>query len=44
MAKITVYIPEPSVEYNPNQQQQVLQALDTLRKSIKFWLSKGLEK
>jgi hypothetical protein len=29
MAKITVYIPEPSVVYNPNQQQQVLQALDT---------------
>ena len=30
MAKITNYIPEPTPEYDPNNQQQVLQSLDCL--------------
>ena len=43
MAKITVYIPEPSVEYNPNQQQQVLQALDTLKSQLNFGYQEDLK-
>jgi hypothetical protein len=43
MAKITVYIPEPSVVYNPNQQQQVLQALDTLKSQLNFGYQEDLK-
>ena len=43
MAKITVYIPEPSIEYNPNQQQQVLQALDTFKSQLNFGYQQDLK-
>jgi hypothetical protein len=43
MAKITVYIPEPSAVYNPNQQQQVLQALDTLKSQLNFGYQEDLK-
>jgi hypothetical protein len=43
MAKITLYIPEPSVVYNPNQQQQVLQALDTLKSQLNFGYQEDLK-
>jgi hypothetical protein len=46
MAKITVYIPEPStVVYNQIiNSNKILQALDTLKSQLKFWLSTRLEK
>ena len=34
MAKITTYIPEPSQEYSPENQRQVLQALETLKDQL----------
>ena len=43
MAKITVYIPEPSVVYDSNQQQQVLQALDTLKSQLNFGYQEDLK-
>ena len=36
MAKITVYIPEPTPEYKVDNQQQVLQALETLKNQLNF--------
>jgi hypothetical protein len=36
MAKITTYIPEPSQEYSPENQRQVLQALETLKDQLNF--------
>ena len=36
MAKITTYIPEPSSEYSPENQRQVLQALETLKDQLNF--------
>ena len=36
MAKITTYIPEPSPEYSPDNQRQVLQALETLKDQLNF--------
>ena len=42
MAKITAYIPEPSPIYDPNQQQQVLQALDTLKNQLNFGYQEDL--
>ena len=36
MAKITTYIPEPSQEYSPDNQRQVLQALETLKDQLNF--------
>jgi len=34
MAKITNYIPEPTPEYNMNNQQQVLQSLETMKNQL----------
>jgi len=36
MAKITIYIPEPTAEYTVDNQQQVLQALETLKNQLNF--------
>ena len=36
MAKITTYIPEPSPEYSPDNQRQILQALETLKDQLNF--------
>ena len=36
MAKITIYIPEPTSEYRIDNQQQVLQALETLKNQLNF--------
>jgi hypothetical protein len=36
MAKITTYIPEPSQEYSPDNQRQILQALETLKDQLNF--------
>jgi ABC-type dipeptide/oligopeptide/nickel transport system ATPase subunit len=36
MAKITNYIPEPTPEYDSNNQQQVLQSLETMKNQLNF--------
>jgi hypothetical protein len=36
MAKITTYIPEPAQQYSPENQRQVLQALETLKDQLNF--------
>jgi hypothetical protein len=34
MAKITAYIPEPSPEYSPDNQRQILLSLDTIKQEL----------
>ena len=36
MAKITTYIPEPSQQYSPDNQRQILQSLETLKDQLNF--------
>ena len=43
MAKITTYIPEPSPQYTPENQRQVLQALETLKSQLNFSYQKELK-
>jgi hypothetical protein len=43
MAKITVYIPEPSIEYNPDNQRQILQSLETLKNQLNFSFQQDLK-
>lgn len=34
MAKVTVYIPEPKEEYQPENQRQIIQSLDTVKTQL----------
>ena len=43
MAKITTYIPEPAQEYSPDNQRQVLQALETLKDQLNFSFQEDLK-
>jgi hypothetical protein len=43
MAKITTYIPEPSQQYSPENQRQVLQALETLKNQLNFSFQEDLK-
>jgi hypothetical protein len=43
MAKITTYIPEPSPQYSPENQRQVLQALETLKDQLNFSFQEDLK-
>ena len=43
MAKITTYIPEPSQEYSPENQRQVLQSLETLKNQLNFSFQEDLK-
>jgi len=43
MAKITVYIPEPTVEYDKNNQQQIVQSLETLKNQLNFTFQEDLK-
>ena len=43
MAKITVNIPEPSQEYSPDNQRQVLQSLETLKDQLNFSFQEDLK-
>jgi hypothetical protein len=43
MAKITTYIPEPSQEYSPDNQRQVLQSLETLKDQLNFSFQEDLK-
>jgi hypothetical protein len=42
MAKITVNVPEPSQEYSPDNQRQVLQSLETLKDQLNFSFQEDL--
>ena len=42
MAKITTYIPEPSQEYSPDNQRQILQSLETLKDQLNFSFQEDL--
>ena len=43
MAKITTYIPEPSPQYTPENQRQILQALETLKDQLNFSFQEELK-
>lgn len=43
MAKITIYIPEPTPDYEMSNQQQVLQALETLKNQLNFSFQEDLK-
>ena len=43
MAKITTYIPEPSQDYQVDNQRQVLQALETLKDQLNFSFQEDLK-
>jgi hypothetical protein len=34
MAKVTNFIPEPTVDYDPQNQQQLLQSLETMKNQL----------
>tara|TARA_R100000734_G_C3317012_1_gene109808 strand:- start:599 stop:763 length:165 start_codon:yes stop_codon:yes gene_type:complete len=36
MAKINVYIPEPQPQYEPSNQRQILEAVDTVKNQLNF--------
>ena len=43
MAKITIYIPEPTAEYTIDNQQQVLQSLETLQNQLNYTFQQDLK-
>jgi hypothetical protein len=43
MAKITVYIPEPKQEYQPDNQRQIVAAIDTLKNQLNFSFQEELK-
>ena len=36
MAKITAYIPEPTQEYNADNQRQILESVNTIKNQLNF--------
>jgi hypothetical protein len=43
MAKITAYIPEPKLDYEVENQRQILQAVDTIKNELNFSFQKDLK-
>jgi hypothetical protein len=43
MAKITAYIPEPKNEYDPSNQRQILESLNTIKDQLNFSFQKDLK-
>jgi|TARA_R110000824_G_scaffold10118_1_gene44942 hypothetical protein len=43
MAKIINYIPEPAPTYDPSNQRQILEALDTLKQQLNFSFQQDLK-
>ena len=43
MAKITAYIPEPKVEYQVENQRQIVAALDTMKNQLNFGYQEELK-
>jgi|TARA_B100001939_G_C16804010_1_gene556937 hypothetical protein len=36
MAKISITVPEPKEEYEPSNQRQIIEAIDTLKNQLNF--------
>ena len=43
MAKINVTLPLPSPEYNPNNQQQIVQTIDQLKNQLNYTFQEELK-
>ena len=43
MTKITSYIPEPTPEYNPQNQRQILESLTTMKQQLNFSFQQDLK-
>ena len=43
MAKITAYIPEPTQEYNADNQRQILESVNTIKNQLNFGFQKDLK-
>lgn len=43
MAKITTYIPEPTPEYDVNNQRQILESISTLKNQLNFSFQKEIK-
>jgi len=43
MAKITAYVPEPTQEYNVDNQRQILEAVTTIKNQLNFGFQKDLK-
>ena len=43
MAKITVYIPDPKETYQPDNQRQIVAAIDTLKNQLNFGFQQDLK-
>ena len=43
MAKITAYIPEPTQNYDVNNQRQILEAFNTIKNQLNFGFQKDLK-
>jgi hypothetical protein len=43
MAKITAYVPEPTQEYNADNQRQILEAVTTIKNQLNFGFQKDLK-
>ena len=43
MGKITIYIPEPSEDYNPQNQRQIVESLTTLKQQLNFSFQQDLK-
>ena len=43
MAKITIYIPEPAEDYNPQNQRQIIESLTTLKQQLNFSFQQDLK-
>ena len=43
MAKITVYIPEPKQDYQPDNQRQIVAAIDTLKNQLNVGFQQDLK-
>ena len=43
MAKITTYIPEPTQDYDVNNQRQILEAFNTIKNQLNFGFQKDLK-
>ena len=43
MAKITAYIPEPTPEYDVNNQRQILESINTLKDQLNFSFQKEIK-
>ena len=43
MAKITAYVPEPTQEYNVDNQRQILESVTTIKNQLNFGFQKDIK-